>query len=107
MTYFGARRASASRSALRRSTLNNSGDVLSAPSSTALSSSRNAFRSSTKPEIAAAVEGLFDVKVVAVNTLRRDGKLKRFRGFLGRRNETKKAMVTLQKGQSIDVTAGI
>jgi len=50
---------------------------------------------------------LFDVKVVKVNTLRQVGKLKRFKGFLGRRNETKKAMVTLEKGQSIDVTAGI
>jgi large subunit ribosomal protein L23 len=61
----------------------------------------------TKLEIAAAVEGLFDVKVVAVNTLRTKGKIKRFRGFVGRRSDTKKAMVTLQKGQSIDVTAGI
>ncbi len=61
----------------------------------------------TKPEIAAAIEGLFDVKVVAVNTLRTKGKVKRFRGFVGRRSDTKKAMVTLQKGQSIDVTAGI
>ncbi len=61
----------------------------------------------TKPEIAAAIEGLFDVKVVAVNTLRTKGKVKRFRGFVGRRSDTKKAMVTLKKGQSIDVTAGI
>lgn len=64
-------------------------------------------RDATKPEIAAAVEGLFDVKVVAVNTLRQVGKLKRFRGMLGRRVEVKKAMVTLKKGQTIDVTAGI
>jgi len=64
-------------------------------------------RDATKQEIAAAVQGLFDVKVVKVNTLRQVGKLKRFKGFLGRRNETKKAMVTLEKGQSIDVTAGI
>ena len=61
----------------------------------------------TKPEIAAAVEGLFDVKVNAVNTLRQSGKVKRFRGRLGRRVETKKAMVTLAEGQSIDVTTGI
>jgi large subunit ribosomal protein L23 len=61
----------------------------------------------TKPEIKAAVEGLFDVKVNAVNTLRQAGKLKRFRGRLGRRVETKKAMVTLADGQSIDVTTGI
>ncbi len=64
-------------------------------------------RDANKNEIAAAIEALFDVKVVAVNTLRQVGKLKRFRGFLGRRVETKKAMVTLKKGQSIDVTAGI
>ena len=64
-------------------------------------------RDASKPEIAAAVEGLFDVKVVAVNTLRQMGKIKRFRGRLGQRNEIKKAMVTLQKGQTIDVTAGI
>ncbi|MBT4019729.1 MAG: 50S ribosomal protein L23 [Alphaproteobacteria bacterium] len=61
----------------------------------------------TKPEIKAAVEGLFDVKVNAVNTLRQAGKIKRFRGRLGRRVETKKAMVTLADGQSIDVTTGI
>jgi len=61
----------------------------------------------TKPEIKAAVEGLFDVKVNAVNTLRQAGKVKRFRGRLGRRVETKKAMVKLADGQSIDVTTGI
>ena len=64
-------------------------------------------RDATKQEIAAAIQGLFDVKVVKVNTLRQVGKLKRFKGYLGRRAETKKAMVTLAKGQSIDVTAGI
>jgi large subunit ribosomal protein L23 len=61
----------------------------------------------SKPEIKAAVEGLFKVKVVAVNTLRRKGKLKRFRGRLGRRQDTKKAVVTLAEGHSIDVTTGI
>jgi large subunit ribosomal protein L23 len=61
----------------------------------------------TKPEIRQAVEGLFDVKVVAVNTLRRKGKTKRFRGHLGRQQDTKKAIVTLDKGQSIDVTTGL
>jgi large subunit ribosomal protein L23 len=61
----------------------------------------------TKPEIKAAVEGLFNVKVTAVNTLRQIGKMKRFRGFLGQRSEFKKAMVTLAEGQSIDVTTGI
>jgi len=61
----------------------------------------------TKPEIRAAVEGLFNVKVTAVNTLRQIGKVKRFRGHLGQRSEFKKAMVTLAEGQSIDVTTGI
>jgi large subunit ribosomal protein L23 len=64
-------------------------------------------RSATKLEIASAVEGLFGVKVERVNTLRREGKRKRFRGFLGQRAETKKAMVTLAKGDSIDVTSGV
>lgn len=61
----------------------------------------------TKPEIKAAVEGLFNVKVKAVNTLRQLGKIKRFRGRVGKRNDTKKAMVTLAEGQSIDVTTGV
>ena len=61
----------------------------------------------SKPEIAAAVEGLFGVKVKAVNTLRQAGKEKRFKGVLGRRSEFKKAMVTLAEGQMIDVTTGI
>ena len=60
-----------------------------------------------KFEIRAAVEGLFDVKVTNVNTLRQKGKVKRFRGFLGQRSERKKAVVTLAEGQSIDVTTGI
>jgi len=61
----------------------------------------------SKPEIKAAVEGLFGVKVQAVNTLRVKGKEKRFRGVLGRRKDYKKAVVTLAEGQSIDMTAGI
>jgi len=61
----------------------------------------------TKPEIKAAVEGLFEVKVKAVNTLRQQGKIKRFRGRLGRRVAYKKAIVSLEEGQSIDVTTGI
>lgn len=61
----------------------------------------------SKPEIKAAVEGLFKVKVVAVNTLRQRGKWKRFRGRLGRRSDFKKAMVTLAEGQTIDVTTGV
>ena len=62
---------------------------------------------SNKFEIKHAIEELFKVKVNAVNTLRTDGKVKRFRGKLGQRVETKKAVVTLAEGQSIDVTTGI
>ena len=61
----------------------------------------------TKPEIKAAVEALFDVKVKAVNTLRQKGKVKRFRGIKGKRSDVKKAMVTLVEGHSIDVTTGV
>ncbi len=61
----------------------------------------------TKPEIKLAVEGLFSVKVKAVNTLRQRGKVKRFRGELGRRPDLKKAIVTLEDGHSIDVTTGV
>ena len=61
----------------------------------------------TKPEIKVAVEKLFSVKVDAVNTLNVKGKVKRFRGTVGRRSDFKKAIVTLGEGQSIDVTTGI
>lgn len=60
-----------------------------------------------KPEIKSAIEGLFDVKVTAVNTITTKGKTKRFRGRPGRRSDTKKAIVTLAEGQSIDVETGI
>ena len=61
----------------------------------------------SKDEIAAAVESLFKVNVVKVNTLVQKGKTKRFRGILGRRVDIKKAIVTLAEGQSIDVTTGL
>jgi large subunit ribosomal protein L23 len=61
----------------------------------------------TKPEIKAAVEGVFKVKVTAVNTLRVMGKTKRFKGHLGQRSDFKKAMVTLAEGHTIDVTTGV
>lgn len=61
----------------------------------------------TKPQIKAAVEGLFNVKVKAVNTLVRKGKLKTFRGIRAQQNDTKKAIVTLEEGHSIDVTTGL
>ena len=62
---------------------------------------------STKDEIAAAVEALFTVNVLKVNTLIQEGKTKRFRGVKGRRSDIKKAIVTLAAGQSIDVTTGL
>lgn len=61
----------------------------------------------TKPEIKSAVEKLFKVKVTAVNTLRQNGKTKRFRGRPGKRNDFKKAIVRLAEGDSIDVTTGL
>jgi large subunit ribosomal protein L23 len=61
----------------------------------------------TKREVKAAVEGLFNVSVTAVNTIRVMGKLKRVRGRPGRRSDYKKAIVTLREGQRIDVTTGI
>ena len=61
----------------------------------------------SKPEIKAAVEALFGVKVTSVNTLVRKGKTKRFRGTLGRQSDVKRAVVTLAEGQTIDVTTGL
>jgi len=61
----------------------------------------------TKTQIKEAVEGLFSVKVKAVNTLVRKGKVKRFRNTLGERKDVKKAIVTLVDGQSIDISTGI
>ena len=61
----------------------------------------------TKPQIKAAVEALFGVKVTGVNTLTQKGKTKRWRGKPYTRSDVKKAVVTLAEGQSIDVTSGI
>ena len=61
----------------------------------------------SKPAIRAAVEELFKVKVRAVNTIRQQGKVKRFRGLMGKRPDYKKAVVTLEEGNTIDVTTGI
>jgi len=90
-------------------------DILSSPVITekaTLASEHNqvTFRVSmdaTKPEIKLAVEGLFDVKVMSVNTLVQKGKTKRFRGIVGRQKDVKKAVVRLAEGQSIDVTTGL
>lgn len=67
----------------------------------------NVAKKASKPEIKAAVEALFGVKVMAVNTLVRKGKIKRFRGMIGRQSDVKKAIVTLADGQSIDVATGL
>ncbi len=61
----------------------------------------------TKPEIKAAVEALFGVKVTSVNTTIRKGKVKRFKGIVGRQSDVKKAIVTLAEGQTIDVSTGL
>ncbi len=61
----------------------------------------------TKPQIKEAVEKLFDVKVKSVNTLRRRGKWKLFKGRVGRQSDSKRAIVTLEEGQKIDVTTGL
>lgn len=67
----------------------------------------NVRRTATKPQIQAAVEQLFNVKVKAVNTLNRKGKTKRFKGIMGKRSDVKKAIVTLEDGQRIDITTGL
>lgn len=61
----------------------------------------------TKPDIKAAVEALFKVKVNKVNTLIQKGKAKRFKGAKGFRSDLKKAIVSLEKGQTIDVGTGL
>jgi large subunit ribosomal protein L23 len=62
---------------------------------------------SNKPQIKEAVEALFNVKVKAVNTTITKGKTKRFRGMMGKRKDVKKAYVTLEEGNTIDVTTGL
>ena len=67
----------------------------------------NVAKKATKPEIKAAVEALFNVKVTGVNTLTQKGKTKRWKGKAYKRTDQKKAIVTLKDGDSIDVTSGI
>jgi len=64
-------------------------------------------QNATKPQIKEAVEKLFDVKVKNVNTLVRKGKTKAFRGSRGTQSPTKRAIVTLEEGHTIDVTTGL
>ena len=67
----------------------------------------NVARSATKPQIKEAVEKLFTVKVKAVNTLNRKGKVKRFKGRIGKQSDFKRAVVTLEEGHAIDITTGL
>ncbi|MGY6696222.1 MAG: 50S ribosomal protein L23 [Roseinatronobacter sp.] len=60
-----------------------------------------------KPQIKDAIESIFGVKVKAVNTTITKGKVKRFKGMPGRRRDVKKAYVTLEEGNAIDVTTGL
>ena len=60
-----------------------------------------------KIDIKSAVEKLFSVKVKAVNIINIKGKVKRFKGVLGKRNGIKKAVITLEEGNTIDISAGV
>ena len=64
-------------------------------------------KDATKPQIKAAVEKIFGVKVKSVNTLIRMGKIKRFKGTVGQQSDVKKAVVTLVEGETIDITTGL
>ncbi|HEX7108964.1 MAG TPA: 50S ribosomal protein L23 [Aestuariivirga sp.] len=67
----------------------------------------NVARDATKPAIKKAIEGLFGVKVKSVNTLIRKGKQRRFKGQLATLSDIKRAYVTLEEGQRLDVTTGL
>lgn len=64
-------------------------------------------KTATKPRIKEAVETLFGVKVKGVNTMIQKGKTKRFKGIVGRRSDLKKAIVTLEDGETIDIATGV
>lgn len=90
-------------------------DILSRPviteKATALSEQNKVVfkvaSNATKTQVKQAVEALFNVNVVGVNTLNVGGKIKAFRNRLGKREDFKKAVVTLEKGQSIDLSSGV
>ena len=90
-------------------------DIISRPvvtekSTTALEQNKVTFKvptTATKPRIKQAVEELFGVAVVGVNTILTKGKVKRFRGMTGKRSDVKKAIVTLKAGEQIDSEAGV
>ena len=64
-------------------------------------------KKSTKPQIKQAVEKLFDVKVLSVNTLNQNGKIKKLRNITGKRPDFKKAFVKLAEGNTIDTTVEV
>ena len=90
-------------------------DVIVAPHITeksTLLSEQNAVvfkvaKDASKPEIKAAVEALFNVKVTGVNTIVSKGKTKRWKGTPYQRSDAKKAIVTLAEGETIDITSGV
>ena len=90
-------------------------DVIVAPHITeksTLLSEQNAVvfkvaKDASKPEIKAAVEALFNVKVTGVNTIITKGKTKRWKGQAYQRSDAKKAIVTLAEGETIDITSGV
>ena len=108
-------RARTIRGAAPRITPNQMADVLRAPvisekSTLIAEHNQVTFRvaiDADKSQIKQAVEGLFGVTVLKVNTIRQKGKVKRFRGKLGKRPDYKKAIVSLADGEMIDVTTGI
>ncbi len=61
----------------------------------------------TKLEVKSSIEKIFSVKVKSVNTILLKGKVKKFKGVVGRRSNTKKAIVTLAPGNTIDLSAGV
>jgi large subunit ribosomal protein L23 len=93
----------------------NAYDVILSPVITEKSSAASEFnqvvfkvrRDATKPEIKAAIEQLFKVKVLSVNTLTRKGKTKVFKGIKGKQQDVKNAIVRLAEGDKIDVTTRI
>ena len=90
-------------------------DVILSPVVTEKSTNIGAFgkyvfkvpTSASKTDVKSAVEQIFSVNVTKVNTISYDGKIKRFKGLIGKRNQYKKAIVTLKEGQSIDLGTGV
>ena len=78
-------------------------DILIAP---VVSEKSYGLLDANKTEIKIAVEKVFDVKVTSVNTINRQGKTRRTRYGLGKRPNTKRAIVSLAEGHRIDIFGG-